>query len=498
MHSQQVLNGRYRLIEVLGSGGMANVWRAKDEVLNRTVAIKVLAGPDADDPVVRRHMLREAQAAAALAHPNLINVHDYGEYLGPDGVPLPFLVMELLTGQTLAEPGVAESLSPDQAIAVCAQIANALAALHRHGLAHRDIKPSNVMLTADGVKVIDFGIAANTGAPEAGGSDIFGTPSYLAPERLVGGDVTAASDVYALGVLIYWLLARELPWPAGSSADAIQAHLSVHPAPLPSIEDVPPQVADICLRCLEKDPDRRPTAAAVGTALTSAAQQAALNRDIASWWAAQPTTQADGAGQTSRRRRRPLILALSGLVSVLLVMLALLPAIAARNGASGMELAEPSTTPGRLPSPPGVIATEPATVGQPGATTIVTTQVVPVPGAPGAFRTQLVTSQITLPPTTIISTATQPTSDTPAEPPPPPGLPVVAIGGTATIRCQGATATILSTEPAPGFSVTDRHFGAATQVGVVFTSATHQSEIIARCGPRGLNPTVKETPLPPA
>jgi serine/threonine protein kinase len=497
VHSQQLLNGRYRLTEVLGSGGMAVVWRAKDEILNRTVAIKVLAGPDADDLAVRSHMLAEAQATATITHPHLINVHDYGESPGPNGERLPFVVMEMVTGPTLADPGVADSLSPPEAIAVCAQIANALAALHRHGLAHRDIKPSNVMLTPDGVKIIDFGIAANPGTPDTDGSEIFGTPSYLAPERLLGGEVTSASDVYALGVLTYWLLAHELPWPISGPDETLRAHLILDPTPLPPIDGVPPQVADICLRCLEKNPDLRPSAADVASELASAAEQAAVDRDIATWRAGRQTITADEPARSPRRRRRYAILAACTLVAVLLALLALLPFIGGPSGPSGAELAEPSTVPSGLPSPPAAPATEPTPDTLPSTTTIVTTELVPVPGTPGAFRTQLVTIPVTLPPFTIITTAPQPTSViTPAELPS--GQPVVAVGGTARFLCQGANATLQSAEPSPGYAVTERQVGSAPQVRVTFTSETHQSEIIARCGPQGLVPTVKETPLPPA
>ena len=143
-------------------------------------------------------------------------------------------------------------------------------------------------------------------------------------------------------------------------------------------------------------------------------------------------------------------------------------------------------------------ASEPATAALPTTSVIVTTQIVPVPGTPGAFTTQVVTRPVTLPPSTIITTAPQPPpATTPAEPPPPAGQTVAAIGGSARFLCQGTTAAVVSTEPAPGFAVTDRQVGSAPQVRVVFTSQTHQSEIIARCGPHGLMPTVKETPLPP-
>ena len=487
--SERLLNGRYRLTDVLGSGGMSVVWQARDEVLNRTVAIKVLAAPQAADPQVRRRMLAEAQAAATLTHPHLVNVFDYGESPGPNGEPVPFVVMEVVTGPTLANRAAADSLSPAEAVEICAQIANALAALHQHGMVHRDIKPSNVMLTRDGAKVIDFGIAALLGAPEAGdGGEILGTPSYLAPERLLGGDVSPATDVYALGVLTYWLLAHQRPWPAGSAADTIRAHIDVEPEPLPAIDGVPTQVADIVRRCLAKDPELRPAAADVASALASAARDAAVEESLATWRAGRQTV-ALGEARTARRRRRAILAGAAGLAAVLTVI-AVLPSLAGPTAPSA-AVAGPTVTPDRLPSPPRATASQPAT--SPGPSPIVTTKLVPVPGRPGAFRTEIVTVPVTLPPSTIISTAT---SLVPP-PPPPSGQILTAIGGTVRVLCQGTIVTVISAQPASGFAITVPSGAPATQVRIVFRSATHESEIKARCGPQGLIPTIIETPLPP-
>ena len=147
-----MLDNRYQLKEILGSGGMATVWRAHDRILHRTVALKILDQSAATDHALRHRMLDEALAAAAITHPHLVDVYDYGETSGPAGEPLPFVVMEYLTGRTLADPGVLRSLSPGEAITICGQVAGALAALHQHGLVHRDIKPANVMLTPDGAR----------------------------------------------------------------------------------------------------------------------------------------------------------------------------------------------------------------------------------------------------------------------------------------------------------------------------------------------------------
>ena len=222
----ELLGGRYRLVERLGAGGMSVVWRGYDEVLGRQVAVKVLAARLAGGRAFRHRIRTEAQAAARLLHPNITNVYDYGE---EDAVP--YVVMELVDGQSLAERlGRDESLPWPEAVTACRQVADALAAAHARGVVHRDVTPGNVMLTATGAKVVDFGISALVGDRDidADGS-LLGTPAYLAPERLDGGQVSAAADVYALGLLLYRCLAGALPWPASSRTEILRAHLYQEP-----------------------------------------------------------------------------------------------------------------------------------------------------------------------------------------------------------------------------------------------------------------------------
>ena len=162
-------------------------------------------------------------------------------------------------------------MSPARAFQICAEIASALAAAHALGIVHRDVKPANVFLTPVGVKLFDFGIAARVGVPDDDGfDDVIGTPTYLAPERLLGGPVTTASDVYALGILLYGLLMSTSPWPTRSDSETIAAHLLEEPAPLPVSPDIPRSVADLYRRCLARNPDDRPTAAEVAGVLTDA------------------------------------------------------------------------------------------------------------------------------------------------------------------------------------------------------------------------------------
>jgi serine/threonine-protein kinase len=239
--------GRYVLADRIGVGGMAEVWRGTDEVLARPVAVKVIDPALLDDPEFRARFRAEARAAAGLSHPRVVTVHDYGEEGGT-----PYIVMELLDGETLADRLGRGPLPPGAAAAVCGQIAAALAAAHEAGLVHRDVKPANVHLTRDGVKVLDFGVAARGGS----GPDM-GTPAYLAPEQITRDPVTPAADVFALGVVLFEALTGRRPF-----ADD-QARTERPPLP----PDTPAELADLCARCLAADPAERPAAAVVAAAL---------------------------------------------------------------------------------------------------------------------------------------------------------------------------------------------------------------------------------------
>jgi serine/threonine protein kinase len=269
----EVLGGRYRLVERLGTGGMSVVWRAHDEVLNRQVAIKVLATKLAADRDSREMIRAEAQSAARLSHPHVTSVYDYGESTTQDGETVPYVVMELIAGRTLAERLAGGPLPWRAALRVGAEVAAALAAAHTRGLVHRDVKPANVMLTASGAKVVDFGIAAVAGeAGEPGpGGVVLGTPAYLAPERLAGGPVRPATDVYGLGLLIYRALTGGLPWAAETTTQMINAHVYAEPERLPPITGLPDGIAELCLQCLAKDPEDRPASREVARALAAAA-----------------------------------------------------------------------------------------------------------------------------------------------------------------------------------------------------------------------------------
>jgi hypothetical protein len=266
---QQSLGGRYKLLNELGSGGMAVVWKAHDEVLNRPVAIKVLAGRYADDEPSRARIQAEARAAATLSHPNITQIYDYGES-DDDGVRLPYVVMELINGPTLAERVLQGPVPPRAAFRIGGEVASALAAAHAHGLVHRDIKPANVMVTPARAKVVDFGIAASAG-PGRPDDELLGTPAYLAPERLLSDRIEPASDVYALGVLLYRMLANNSPWSVDTTTQMLDAHVYVEPEPLPQLTGVPAGVVDLINRCLLKDPADRPSASEASETLLEAA-----------------------------------------------------------------------------------------------------------------------------------------------------------------------------------------------------------------------------------
>jgi protein kinase-like protein len=265
------LGGRYRLVEKLGIGGMSEVWRGYDETLGRAVAIKVLSLQLAGDRVFRDRLRQEALASARLCHPHITGVFDFGEAALDGQVTVPYVVMELNDGESVSARIARRGRLPwREAVTVAAEVASALATAHARGVVHRDVTPANVMLTGSGAKVVDFGISAVVGQRDAApDGSLLGTPAYLAPERLGGSQVSAATDVYALGLLLYRALTGHLPWPADTTAEALRAHLYADPAPLPEIAGFPAAVRDLCLQCLSKCPSDRPAAGSVARALAA-------------------------------------------------------------------------------------------------------------------------------------------------------------------------------------------------------------------------------------
>src|SRR5689334_20943040 len=250
-----LFDGRYRIVRKLGTGGMANVYLAEDEVLGRRVAIKILNDRHAGDDQFVERFRREAKNAASLSHPNIVSIYDRGEAEGTY-----YIAMEYLDGRSLKELIVARGPAPvNVAIDYARQILAALRFAHRHGIVHRDIKPHNVLVDAEGrVKVTDFGIArAGTSQMTEAGS-IVGTAQYLSPEQARGSNVDQRSDVYSLGIVLYGLLTGTVPFNGDTPVEIAMKHLSTVPEP-PSAKrpDVPRDLDLIVLRALAKDPDDR-------------------------------------------------------------------------------------------------------------------------------------------------------------------------------------------------------------------------------------------------
>ncbi|CAM5450036.1 Stk1 family PASTA domain-containing Ser/Thr kinase [Streptomyces griseorubiginosus] len=262
MEEPRRLGGRYELGQVLGRGGMAEVYLAMDTRLGRTVAVKTLRADLARDPSFQARFRREAQSAASLNHPAIVAVYDTGEdYI--DGVSIPYIVMEYVDGSTLRELlHSGRKLLPERSLEMTIGILQALEYSHRSGIVHRDIKPANVMLTRNGqVKVMDFGIAramGDSGMTMTQTSAVIGTAQYLSPEQAKGEQVDARSDLYSTGCLLYELLTVRPPFVGDSPVAVAYQHVREEAQP-PSVFDpeITPEMDAIVLRALVKDPNYR-------------------------------------------------------------------------------------------------------------------------------------------------------------------------------------------------------------------------------------------------
>ena len=262
--------GPFRLESRIGGGGMGEVYRARDTRLARTVAIKVLRSHVAVDEPARERFEREARVVAGLNHPHICTLHDIGTYQAPTGPgPVPYLVMEFLNGETLADRLAKGPLPLEDALDCAIEIASALDTAHRAAIVHRDLKPQNVMLTSAGAKLLDFGLAKATAPPPQGASltsdselttpgTIIGTVYYMAPEQLEGLPTDARTDLFAFGCVLYEMLSGKKAFDGRSGASLTTAIMSAEPTPIRDlVPSLPHGVDQLIGRCLAKSPDER-------------------------------------------------------------------------------------------------------------------------------------------------------------------------------------------------------------------------------------------------
>ena len=301
--TRRTLGNRYELLTLLAAGGMGQVWRAHDQLLGRPVAVKVLRSEYTGDELFLARFRAEAQHAAALSHPNIAAVYDYGEEPTVDGSGehLAYLVMELVEGESLSAV-LARSgrLDPDRTLDVLRQTAAALAVAHEAGVVHRDVKPGNVLVRQDGaIKITDFGIAWSAGSvPLTKTGQVVGTASYLSPEQAAGAHATAASDVYSLGMVGYECLTGRRAFDGDNSVTIALRHLRDQPDPLP--DDVPAGIRSLVEHALVKDPAQRyPDGAAVVAAIDELLAGGELppvrHTDTQSFWLLPDATALAGA-----------------------------------------------------------------------------------------------------------------------------------------------------------------------------------------------------------
>jgi eukaryotic-like serine/threonine-protein kinase len=336
----QRIAGRYEIEELVGSGGMSSVYRARDTVLERTVALKILHEHHSSDPEYVERFRREARAIARLNHPNIVTVIDRGEFEGRQ-----FIVFEHVPGENLKEVVAREGPLPvPVALGLTHQIARGLAYAHEHGVVHRDVKPQNVLLDESGrPKVTDFGIARSLDPGEelTEAGTLLGTSDYISPEQASGQPVDTASDQYSLGVLLYELLTGEVPYQADGFMAVAMRHLR---DPVPSVRaqrpNVSPRVDAIVTRAMAKRPeDRFPSIAAMMEAIDACLDGAAAPEGASGVLPRSagggPPAQVRRPRPRPRRRRRPLVplLAALGVIAAGAAALALLVGGRDENGA---------------------------------------------------------------------------------------------------------------------------------------------------------------------
>jgi serine/threonine-protein kinase len=470
-----VLGDRYVLVRRIAIGGMGEVWEATDTILGRAVAIKVLKEEFRTTPEFIGRFRGEARHAAGLSHPGIASVYDYGE-----SDDIAYLVMELVPGRTLSELLVEQPHLPTAVkLSILSQAAEALHAAHLAGVIHRDVKPANLMVRPDAtVKVTDFGIArAKAAASLTDAGQVVGTAGYMSPEQATGGAATAASDVYALGVIAYEMFAGRPPFERESSLAVAMAHVQDAPPPLPSA--VPRGIAELIMWSLAKDPSERPQSAAAFAARarremaaiaapppppaaerTEAAERTTVtpaHAVVAAAGAVAPTVPVQRAPVSSASRRfiperprsRRSASVLAGIVALALLVGGVVWALASRS-------TDGSADPG--PTVPAVTGSDPVAVTGPSSAPVVPADpaaagddvdapaVVTEPPAPAPPATA---SPDTVPPATAAPTTAAPATAPPATFPPATVPPATAPPTTAPRATIPPTTPPPATAPAP-------------------------------------------------
>lgn len=263
-----VLNGRYRIDSRIASGGMGDVWKGTDDVLDRTVAIKIMLSALLEEPGFVKRFHAEAKTMAGINHPGVVRIYDFG-----NDQHLAYLIMELIEGDPLSRTlNKVGRLTPARTMLLIAQAADALQAAHDKGIVHRDVKPGNLLVRPNGTLVLtDFGIARSAAASQLTATGaVMGTASYLAPEQASGVGASAASDVYSLGVVAYQCLTGHRPYDGDTPLEIAMKHVTGTPKAMPN--DIPPVVRQIVERAMSKEPGNRwPTAASFANAARQAA-----------------------------------------------------------------------------------------------------------------------------------------------------------------------------------------------------------------------------------
>jgi eukaryotic-like serine/threonine-protein kinase len=327
VNEESVVDGRYRVLRRLGSGGMADVWLAEDTHLQRQVALKVLHRRFAQDREFVERFRREAESAAGLQHPNIVSVFDRGEFEDTY-----YIAMQYIQGPTLKQL-IDGGLTPEQAVAEIRQVLEAARFAHRNGIVHRDLKPQNVIVDGEGKAVVtDFGIARAGVSEITQAGSVMGTPHYLSPEQAQGFDVTAVSDLYSIGVILYEALTGRVPFEADSAVAVAMKQVSQTPQRPSSINHrVSPALDAVVMRALAKDPGERFQSADAFIAALDAALKEPGAADGTADFAALPPAIAvpveaeeePGEEEARKRRRRWIAAAIAAILIGVLVGLAL-------------------------------------------------------------------------------------------------------------------------------------------------------------------------------